>query len=56
MAREGTKTRGQELAKVASQLFEMFRDAEINLNQMMALAVSDDHSAGPRFLQPYDCL
>jgi ParB family chromosome partitioning protein len=45
-----------KLAKVASQLFEMFRDAEINLNQMMALAVSDDHSAGPRFLQPYDCL
>jgi hypothetical protein len=45
-----------KLAKVASQLFEMFRDAEINLNQMMALAVTDDHSAGGRFLRPYDCL
>jgi ParB family chromosome partitioning protein len=45
-----------KLAKVASQLFEMFRDAEIILNRMMALAATDDDSAGPRFLQPYDCL
>ena len=37
-----------KLAKVAPQLFEMFRDAEINLNQMMALAVTDDHSAQER--------
>lgn len=34
-----------KLANVAPRLFEMFRDDEINLNQMMALAVTDDHSA-----------
>jgi ParB family chromosome partitioning protein len=34
-----------KLANVAPRLFELYRTDEINLDQLMALAVSDDHAA-----------
>ena len=37
-----------KLANVAPRLFELFRADEINLDQMMALAVTDDHAAQER--------
>jgi ParB family transcriptional regulator, chromosome partitioning protein len=37
-----------KLANVAPRLFELFRADEINLDQMMALAVTDDRTAQER--------
>ena len=37
-----------KLANVAPRLFELYRADEINLDQLMALAVTDDHSAQER--------
>jgi len=37
-----------KLANVASRLFELYRTDEINLDQLMALAVTDDHAAQER--------
>jgi ParB family transcriptional regulator, chromosome partitioning protein len=41
-----------KLANVAPQLFELYRKDEINLDQLMALAVTDDHAAQERV---WDC-
>ena len=37
-----------KLANVAPRLFELYRTDEINLDQLMALAVTDDHAAQER--------
>ena len=37
-----------KLANVAPRLFELYRADEINLDQLMALAVTDDHAAQER--------
>jgi ParB family transcriptional regulator, chromosome partitioning protein len=37
-----------KLANVAPRLFELYRTGEINLDQLMALAVTDDHAAQER--------
>ena len=37
-----------KLANVAPRLFELYRTDEINLDQLMALAVTDDHVAQER--------
>jgi ParB family chromosome partitioning protein len=34
-----------KLANVAARLFELYRTDEINLDQLMALTVTDDHAA-----------
>lgn len=40
-----TVKRRLKLAKVSPRLFALYRNDEINLEQMMALALSDDHAA-----------
>jgi ParB family chromosome partitioning protein len=37
-----------KLANIAPRLFELYREDEINLDQLMALAVTDDHAAQER--------
>lgn len=37
-----------KLANVAPRLFELYRTVEINPDQLMALAVTDDHAAQER--------
>jgi ParB family chromosome partitioning protein len=34
-----------KLANIAPRLFQLYRDNEITLDQLMALAVCDDHAA-----------
>jgi ParB family chromosome partitioning protein len=41
-----------KLASVAPRLFDLYRTGEINLDQLMALAVTDDHAAQERV---WDC-
>jgi ParB family chromosome partitioning protein len=43
-----TVQRRLKLAKVSPSLFELFRKDEINLDQLMALAITDDHAAQER--------
>ena len=43
-----TVQRRLKLAKVAPSLFELFRQDKINLDQLMALAITDDHAAQER--------
>ena len=40
-----TVQRRLKLAKVSPVLFELFRQDKINLDQLMALAITDDHAA-----------
>ena len=42
-----------KLANVAPRLFELYRTDEINLDQLMALAVTDDHAAQEWQRQPH---
>ena len=39
-----TVQRRLKLAKVSPSLFELFRQDKINLDQLMALAITDDHA------------
>jgi ParB family chromosome partitioning protein len=43
-----TVQRRLKLAKVSPVLFELFRQDKINLDQLMALAITDDHAAQER--------
>ena len=43
-----TVQRRLKLAKVSPTLFELFRKDKINLDQLMALAITDDHAAQER--------
>jgi len=43
-----TVQRRLKLAKVSPLLFELFRQDKINLDQLMALAITDDHAAQER--------
>ena len=43
-----TVKRRLKLANVSPRLFELFRQDEMNLDQLMALAISDDHAAQER--------
>jgi len=43
-----TVQRRLKLAKVSPMLFELFRQDKINLDQLMALAITDDHAAQER--------
>lgn len=43
-----TVQRRLKLAKVSPSLFELFRQDKINLDQLMALAITDDHAAQER--------
>ena len=43
-----TVRRRLKLAKVSPTLFELFRKDKINLDQLMALAITDDHAAQER--------
>ena len=43
-----TVQRRMKLAKVSPKLFELFRQDQINLDQLMALAITDDHAAQER--------
>ena len=43
-----TVRRRLKLANVSPTLFELFRQEQINLDQLMALAISDDHEAQER--------
>src|SRR5664280_1388126 len=49
-----TVRRRLKLANVSPRLFELFRKDEIDLDQMMALAVSEDHEAQERVWESLD--
>ena len=49
-----TVRRRLKLANVSPKLFELFRKDEIDLDQMMALAVSEDHEAQERVWESLD--